>query len=151
MAEVRQSLDQAKRLTGAGAMDATTAWRIDWRFAVKPATNGCGLGAFTTKTTITPTLPFWKPVATVTARDRQAWEFFFTALAQHEAGHARNALVAAAEIQRRCREIGRDPDCNSLKARINSLAGSIIQDHRKRDAEYDRRTAHGARPASLSP
>jgi predicted secreted Zn-dependent protease len=80
---------------------------------------------------------------------KKAWNRYLTALEQHEAGHAQLALDAVAEQHKRVTQLGGASDCSALKKRIYELAGRIVDDYRKRDKEYDERTAHGVRQGAL--
>jgi predicted secreted Zn-dependent protease len=73
------------------------------------------------------------------------WNRYITALGHHEAGHAQIGLAAAAEQQRRVPLLGSDVNCEALKKRINELAQQIVDDHGRRDREYDAQTEHGVR------
>jgi predicted secreted Zn-dependent protease len=42
-------------------------------------------------------------------------------------------------------------DCASLKQQINALAHQVVEEHRKRDKEYDASTRHGATKGASLP
>ena len=126
-----------------------TDWRIAWKFKFEPSNGGCRCSSFTTKTTITTTLPSWRAPTNAPPTLTKTWSRYFTALARHEAGHAQFALDAVAEQHERINELGEEPDCASLKKKINALAGQIADDYRQRDKEYDQNTGHGAKQGAV--
>jgi len=142
--EIRRSINQSRPWKDAESRTGLTQWRIEWRFEVKLTGDGCRCNSFTTTTTITNTLPRWTPPAGATAELKAAWTRFITALGEHEDGHSRQALAAAADLHKRVQELGPAADCNGLRKRINDLAERVIDEHRQRDKDYDRRTQHGA-------
>ena len=141
--EISRSMDQSRPWMAAENLTGLTEWRIDWRFEVKPAEAGCRCTSFTTTTSITNTLPRWTPPAGAPAGLAAAWTRFITALGEHEDGHSRLALAAVADLHKRIKELGPAADCDGLRKRINDLARRVIEDHRQREKDYDRRTRHG--------
>jgi predicted secreted Zn-dependent protease len=141
--EIRQSIRQKRPWKETIDLDGMTEWRVTWQFNVTPTAGGCRCNAFGTQTTITITLPRW--IAPTNAPDTvtQVWRKYAAALAQHEAGHAAIALAAAADVRKRVQEAVEATDCASLKQRINVLGRQVIDEHRKRDKDYDVQTQHG--------
>jgi predicted secreted Zn-dependent protease len=125
--------------------DAQTQWRVEWNFSLIPSGNSCRLGSMTTGATILTILPRWTPPTNVTDEVRNVWKQYSAALAEHESGHGQFAISAAAEMQKRVpEEANADVDCATLRAKINSLCQKILDEHRGREKEYDKRTRHGA-------
>jgi predicted secreted Zn-dependent protease len=141
--EIHASLRSNRPWKSAAQNDGYTRWRVEWTFGVSPVGDKCRLTTFSTRTTVTITLPRWTAPTNATEEVRRAWERYISALGQHEAGHGQMAMAAAAEIQKRARESGEDGDCAALKQKINSLGQSIVEQYRTRDREYDERTRHG--------
>jgi predicted secreted Zn-dependent protease len=141
--EIHQSLRQNRPWKNTSQMDGFTRWQVSWNFFVSPSGDKCRLTSFSTRTTVTITLPRWIAPTNATEDVRSAWERFITALGKHEAGHGQIAVAAAAEIHKRAKESGQDADCAALKQKINSLGQSILEQYRARDREYDERTKHG--------
>src|SRR5262245_7579054 len=133
--ELRRSLDQARPWKTRPPVDGSTAWQIEWQFSVVPTAGGCRCGSFSTRTTITTTLPLWMAPTNASRVMREDWARYFKALAQHEAGHAQHGLEAASEQSRRIAELGEDAECSRLKRRINGVAREIVEAFRKRDQE----------------
>jgi predicted secreted Zn-dependent protease len=144
LSEVQQSLRHSRPWKDKSNVDGLTDWHINWEFNVAPTADGCRCRSFITRTTITITLPRWSPSTNTPAPFQRAWDRYVTALGQHEAGHAQMALGAVAEQHKRIKELGPASDCDALKKSIDDLARRIVEDYTKRDAEYDRRTGHGA-------
>ena len=149
LGEIRQSLRQSRPWKNKSTVDGMTDWRIEWRYQVAPSNGACQCSSVTTKTTITTTLPHWKAPTNAPPAVTNAWVRYFTALAKHEAGHAQLALDAVAEQHQRIHELTEEPDCATLRKRINDLAGQIVDDYRKRDKEYDQRTDHGVKQGAV--
>lgn len=142
--EIHQSLRQNRPWRKTSQTDAYTRWNVTWSFYVSPGGDKCRLTSFSTRTTVTITLPRWEAPADAPEEVRTAWSRYIAALGNHEAGHGQFAVAAAGEMQKRVRESGEDSDCSALKQKINSLAESIVQQYRNREKEYDERTKHGA-------
>jgi predicted secreted Zn-dependent protease len=141
--EIRQSIARARPWKD--DFDGDTRWRVAWNFNTVQTANGCACTGFHTTTTLTITAPRWTPPAGVLPEVKEQWTRYFTNLLQHEAGHARLALDAASEIQKRISAVTAGPDCAQLRDTINQRAEKVVADYRAREAEYDRRTEHGRR------
>ena len=149
LGEIRQSLLQSRPWRIQSTVDAMTDWRIEWQSTVTPSNGACRCDSFATKTTITNTLPGWRPPTNAPPALTNAWVRYFKALAEHEAGHAQLALAAAAELHQRIGDLGEARDCPAMKKKINDLARQVLDDYRKRDKEYDQRTAHGVKQGAV--
>ena len=141
--DIHRSLAQARPWRDKSSMDALTDWSVTWRFYVSQSGDKCRCTSFSTTTTITMTLPRWIAATNTPPEIKTAWQRYITALGQHEAGHAQFALNATAEMQKQCRNLEM-PDCDGLRSRISSQCQAILEDHRRREREYDERTKHGA-------
>ena len=91
-------------------------------------------------------MPRWTPPTDVAPETKERWTRYYTNLLQHETGHARIALAAAAEVRQRLGTVGTQPNCEALKAVMNQRAEKVVDDYRAREKEYDRRTNHGNNP-----
>ncbi len=145
LGEIQQSLSRNRPWKDRSALDGLTEWRIQWRFQVTSSPGECRLSSFTTATTITMTLPRWLRPTNAALEVATNWGRYIVALGQHEAGHAQIGLAAAAEQQRRVPALAPDGNCEALKQRINELAQRIVDDHGRRDREYDEQTEHGVK------
>lgn len=141
--EIHQSFRQARPWRATGGHDGFTVWNVNWRFSTAHNGSACRVSTFSTATTINITLPRWAAATNTAESVRAEWDRYIQALGKHEYGHAQFALAAAAEIQKRVKEVSQDPSCDSLKQRINSLCDGIVQKYKQMDAAYDQRTEHG--------
>ena len=149
--EIRQSIRQNRPWKERFDLDGMTEWRVTWQFNVTPAEHGCRCSSFGTQTAITVTMPRWITPTNAPDAVKQIWQKYAVALAQHEAGHAAIALAAAADVRKRVQEAGEGIDCDGLTKRINDLGRQVIEEHRKRDKDYDEQTQHGATEGASLP
>ena len=141
--EIRQSIGTSRPWRD--DFDGDTRWEVNWRFTTVQFANGCTCSSYYTSVKITTTLPRWTPPADVLPEVKEQWTRYFTNLAQHELGHARFGLAAAAEVERRIASVGAQPDCAQLKQVISERANQAITEFRRREVEYDKNTNHGRR------
>lgn len=151
LVEIRQSLRQSRPWKDRFDADGFTDWRVAWRFSLTSSASGCRCSSFTTQTTVVTTLPRWTAPTNAPDPPLEIWQKYATALGQHEAGHAQLALAAAADLQRRSRDITETADCETLQRQLNALGEQVIEEHRKRDRDYDERTRHGADQGAFLP
>jgi predicted secreted Zn-dependent protease len=149
--EVRHSINQSRPWKGKIEADGLTNWRLEWRFTVAPTADGCRVSSFSTATTIGVTLPRWAASTNAPEPLKQGWDHYITALGRHEAGHAQIALAAAAELEKRIKELREQPDCEGLKIRINVIGDAVVEDFRRKDQAYDERTRNGATQGATLP
>ena len=97
LGEIHQSLRLARATRNNAKWDGLTEWNINWRFALTESGDECRVASFSTKTTLTLTLPRWSAPTNATPATRSEWRRYITALAQHELGHAQFDQLAAAE------------------------------------------------------
>ena len=141
MHEIRQSMGRARPFPE--NFDGLTTWNVNWQFSSSETAEGCRCTSFSTKISITTFLPRWSPSAEASPRTKEQWTKFVNALADHELGHARIALAAAEEVRKQAVLITSAPSCQVLKEKLNSSAERVLDAHRQREKEYDRRTNHG--------
>lgn len=144
LSELRQSIAESRPWKDRTNFVGLTQWWIGWQFKVERSDEGCRCSSFTTTTLITNTLPLWKPPAGAPDELNKTWARYIVALGQHEEGHSRLALAALADMHKRVKALGESPDCATMRKRINETGERVLQEHRQREAEYDRRTNHGA-------
>jgi predicted secreted Zn-dependent protease len=141
--EIRESIVSARPWRD--DFDGDTRWEVHWRFTTAQSAGSCSCSSYNTSTRITTTLPRWTPPADVMPEVKEQWTRYFTNLAQHELGHARFGLAAAAEVERRIAGVGAQTDCAQLKQIISDRANQAIAEYRRREVEYDANTNHGRR------
>jgi len=155
--EVMDSINRARPARLPAPLVGLTEWNIHWRIAMVPSEHGCRCSSFTTHTTLTNTVPFWRAPTNATLHMKDQWQRYFSNLMTHEAGHSRIALAALAEVHRQVKDFKEAPDYDTLRNQINQSVERILDRYRKMDADYDTRTEHGtkqyvaASPADKSP
>lgn len=149
--EVHQSLRQKRPWGDRVSVDGMTEWQLEWRFTFTSAEGGCRLSSFATKTIIFTTLPRWNAPAGASPLLRNSWSNYLHALALHEAGHAAIAFAAAAELQKQAKTNSAGADCSTLQQNLNALGQRVLEEYRRRDDQYDERTAHGATQGARLP
>jgi predicted secreted Zn-dependent protease len=142
--ELRAALNREKAPKGLDASDARTGWNIQWTYRVAPADTGCQLRSFETRTTITVTLPKWDATPEAQPGMEQRWKDYLKALAKHEDGHRAIAASAATEMHKRVHAIKETPTCDGLTEAIKKAAHETLSEFRAKEAQYDRKTEHGA-------
>jgi predicted secreted Zn-dependent protease len=141
--EIHQSFRQARPWRATGGHDGFTVWSVTWRFGTTYNGSVCRVTTFSTTTTIAITLPRWVAPTNADVSLKAEWDRYIQALGKHEYGHAQVALAAAAEIQKRAKEVPEDASCESLKQRVHSTCDSVVQKYKQMDDAYDQRTDHG--------
>src|SRR6266481_410974 len=142
--ELRAALDQSRSLKGRSPSDARTAWDIRWSFQTISSETECRLRSVEIRTTITITLPRWVPSSNAAPDLQQRWQNYLKALLKHEDGHRVLAQLAAAEVGKQVRSIKGAPSCDALGESIKTKANATIAEYREKEAQYDRKTEHGA-------
>jgi len=142
--ELREALERTKPRKSLGTSDARTDWNIQWSYKLAPDETGCQLRSLETKTTIAITLPKWDPAPGAQPGMEQRWKDYLKALATHEDGHRAIAASAATEMHKRIHAIKETPTCDALAESIKKAANETLSEFRAKDAQYDRKTDHGA-------
>ena len=143
-AEIRASLNRSNRVdphTGA-RVDAYTAWSLDWRVPYGPD-GRCRLDRAEVTLKVEVGLPRLVRTDRVPPALLERWQRYRAALEAHEGTHARNAYQgrkAMLEAIRRAGAIGAD-----------EAADDVMDALRRRNAEYDRLTRHGATEGAQFP
>ena len=88
-------------------------------------------------------LPRWTPPPGVNAGLLRNWERFSEVLREHEDGHHRIAVAAAKEVRRKLGGRVKAGDCRTVEARMNEIANDVLQEYRRKQAEFDRKTDYG--------
>ena len=135
-AAIRHDLD-AKGPVDAGGrhLDAETRWHYDWHW---PATadGSCGTPKADVSFSAVIRLPRLTHFADLKPGLAQAWRSYMTALVRHEAGHVANGFEGRDAITAAVR--------SSSCADANAAGQQAIAALGGKDADYDRRTNHGA-------
>ena len=143
-AEIRASLNRNNRLdpnTGA-RVDAYTAWSLDWRVPYGPD-GRCRLDRAEVTLKVEVGLPRLVRTERVPPALLERWQRYRAALEAHEGTHARNAYQGRKAML----EAIHRADC----AGADEAADDVMDALRRRNAEYDRLTRHGATEGAQFP
>jgi predicted secreted Zn-dependent protease len=129
---------------------AYTAWNVKWDFGMGRDGKGCRVTRASTTVAVEYTMPRWKPPANADRATRQSWERFIKALKAHEDGHRDIGIGAARAIENVVGNMTRVP-CDDLSRKASEAAKKILNDARKKEVEYERRTQHGVQQGARFP
>lgn len=150
--EIRRSLDQGRPQSATGPHDGVTTWNITWQSSIRQRGGVSRLSAFTTRTTITITLPRWQAPTNAAPDVAKAWQDYWAALQTHEQGHVQLVRATVTELHQRVRAVPPGSDGEALRQQIEELAQGILATGTARHENYDRLTEHGkTQGARLSP
>lgn len=150
-AELRQAMAANRPWKNGPEMHGRTDWHLRWTFQLEETAQGARLRAFDLTTTVTITLPSWKPPPDADPALVQQWKQFFANLKRHEEGHLAIARQAAAAVRKRIATIQQAPTLRQLSDQLHAAAQAAMAEFRDRDAEYDRITQHGLRQEAWKP
>jgi predicted secreted Zn-dependent protease len=149
--EIMDSIGRSRPARLKPPLSGLTEWNIRWHFFTVPSDHGYRCSSFTTQTTLTNTLPFWRAPTNAAYHVRTAWMRYSGNLAIHEGGHSRIALAALAEIHKQVKTIPEAPDFESMRNLVNSTVERVLDRYRRMESEYDRLTEHGAKQFATGP
>jgi predicted secreted Zn-dependent protease len=119
---------------------ANTRWNVRWTYPYARNAHGCTTGPVRADVTVKIVLPHWIPVRTGLEAE---WKRFSRALLEHEQGHRDIGVEAAREIAAALARIDAQPTCEALEELADSTGELLLQEARRRDKRYDRKTNHG--------
>lgn len=131
-------------------LDAFTDWKVRWEVRHSSTGEQCTLTSFKTTVDVVTTLPRWFGNRADTAL-AQRWDRYLGALEEHEKGHAQIGIRAAEVIQTELSKLPPHATCPDLQHAIESRTKVILDDAREEEADYDRRTRHGATQGAVFP
>ena len=135
-AELRDSMRRQHPVGYDGyAGDATTTWNIRWTWKGY-GQKECDLSTAEVTYTVDVILPHWVPPANADTALVTRWERYLQSLTFHERGHVENVLAAIPVV--------RDSITHANCGNAESAAQNALTALRKRDADYDAVTDHGA-------
>jgi predicted secreted Zn-dependent protease len=143
----------AKGPLGAGGrrFDGYTRWDVSWRYRYDKTSRGCSIASVTTTVKVTMTLPRWTNESSASDALRHQWARYLSALEQHEQGHRRHGIDAAAEIDSTIAAMPVAASCDALGGEANATGLRIVRRYNQRDLDYDRDTQHGATQGARFP
>ena len=142
--EMRQAIAGSGPMSGGRRWDGVTNASLRWQYAFDSSPAGCRIRDERTNVDVRITMPEWRPDAEADEGTKLWWARYHAALMEHERGHGRLAVEAAAEIVRQLRLVPVGSRCEEVSARAGRIGPTQLQLLRARQAQYDRETNHGA-------
>jgi predicted secreted Zn-dependent protease len=144
------SMRSAARRAGVAAPYlAHTEWQTRWSYASsRRSPLGCAPQAPLVEVTIRYIMPRLPADSAVAPDDMLEWQRHSVSLWRHEEGHAIRALRAAAEMRDSLTSV-RAPSCDVLPGAASRAIAAVMAKYRALQADYDTRTAHGARQGAI--
>lgn len=145
LAQLASMIAMLGPVRGGRRFSAYTDWQVHWAYQRVSEGDLWRATDVTVTVTLRTTLPRWHPCATADAALARAWSEYVSALEVHEAGHAALAEAAAQALCEGLCGLSPEPSREALDARATATAHAVVEEHRRREADYDRETEHGAR------
>lgn len=136
--ELYRSIGEHGPKVGVGRVIAYTDFKLLWSRDYRPQPDGsCTLVSAKPSLTITYRLP--KASGDMPAATKRAWESFVDGVIRHEKVHGEMIvdLVKAIEDVSIGLSAPKDPDCNKVRAALQSRLGPLSQEQRRRSREFD--------------
>ena len=150
--EIRKSLNRNTPIQKNGRnFDGQTKYNVRWNFWWRQRTNSCRMNRVATNLDIKYTLPKLKNTKGLSPQLQQKWSSYMTALIAHEVEHKEIALDMAYVIEEEISHIQPAKTCQELSANANRLGNQIVQEFKEVQADFDRRTNHGATEGAVFP
>jgi predicted secreted Zn-dependent protease len=148
--EVRAAINRLRPKDSKGERhDAVTNWDVQWKYRYVTVADGCALASFATTLEVVTIFPRWSNRQSGALTQR--WDKYVAALEAHESEHMQIALHAAQVIHQRLPSVEVARTCLLLKASIDSKGQALLDQLHSEEAEYDRRTQHGASQGARFP
>ncbi len=136
--DLYRSIGENGPQVGVGRAIAFTDFKLLWSRDYRPQPDGsCTLVSARPSLTIIYRLP--KASGDMPAATRRLWETFVTGVAAHEKVHGEFIvdLVKAIEATSIGLSAPNDPDCQKVRAELQSRLGPLSQEQRRRSREFD--------------
>lgn len=136
--DLYRSIGENGPQVGVGRAIAFTDFKLLWSRDYRPQPDGsCTLVSARPSLTIIYRLP--KASGDMPAATRRLWETFVTGVAAHEKVHGEFIvdLVKAIEATSVGLSAPNDPDCQKVRAELQSRLGPLSQEQRRRSREFD--------------
>jgi predicted secreted Zn-dependent protease len=122
-------------------MHGNTKWDIRWNFRYGNNGGGdCRITEVDVDLTIVVGLP---QLSTHDRRARERFDRYMVNLNRHEQTHVRIARDGAYQIDRALLSMRAEPNCDQLERRANQTANRLVNDVKRAQRQYDKRTDHG--------
>lgn len=123
--------------------DGYTHWRIAWTYDLDFRAGRCTAGNVHVTLEVRMTLPRWIPPPDAAPDLVTLWDQYSAALREHEDGHYQIAIRAADDVRHALGARPAGTDCRTLQGQLDDTANQILDDTRRRQADYDRDTDSG--------
>ncbi|WP_421929280.1 DUF922 domain-containing Zn-dependent protease [Neoaquamicrobium sediminum] len=136
--DLYRSIGENGPQVGVGRAIAFTDFKLLWSRDYRPQPDGsCTLVSARPSLTIIYRLP--KASGDMSAATRRLWETFVTGVTAHEKVHGEFIidLVKAIEATSIGLSAPNDPDCQKVRAELQSRLGPLSQEQRRRSREFD--------------
>jgi predicted secreted Zn-dependent protease len=132
--EIRESISRSRPFKE--KFDAFTVWDVRWNFSFRATAEGCRCTGVSTVTSVTMHLPWWKVPTNAPADLKDWWRTYYARLLDHEVGHARIGLTAAAHLRRHIAAQPATASCETLKDQLNNAAQAMGEGVRRKDRTW---------------
>ena len=141
-AQIRESINESRPTGQDGKRwDAIAKWYVTWKYKTAQSSAGCSVQSFDVNLETSMTLPRLTNEAPAAVKEK--WREYLAALTAHEKGHLQFGNSAAKAIQQAGTTMPARGTCEELRRDIRTMAHQILDDHRRREVEYDEQTGHG--------
>jgi predicted secreted Zn-dependent protease len=137
------------RAPGEAPSYGRTEWMVTWR-ARWAGSGPCRVQNVDVQLRTRIILPRWVQPPDAPAGLVERWNAFMAALSEHEVGHADIAASAARQVRREVERVT-SPTCAGMEPLTQAAAERVLEEHRRRNLEYDRRTRHGLTQGAVWP
>lgn len=124
-----------------GTADADTRWYVSWYLGWQQGPRSCVATRAAVHVQIDMYFPRWENPSNPSIE--HAWYRVTDGLMTHENGHKQNGLDAGDAVRRELTNL-RAPTCDKLLEKARRRSHDVVQSFVKKDADYDKRTHHGA-------
>ncbi|UCD82683.1 MAG: DUF922 domain-containing Zn-dependent protease [Desulfobacterales bacterium] len=150
--ELRQQMNIHGVLwTNANIYDAFTAWDVKWQYQYQVTEEGCVISAVTTTLKVEFRLPRWVNYSDGPAALQQKWDVYMQSLRQHENGHKKIGMKAAADIEQSIAALKPARTCDELAETANELGRHILSRYAEKEKAYDAQTNFGETHGAIFP
>ncbi len=123
--------------------DAYTTWRVSWHYRYSAADGTCRLTQLDVSFAVAFTFPRWVDEEKASQGLQGRWRTYLKALTAHEDGHAEIGRRAAGRVADLRRQVGIHATCQALEDAIKRAAGTVLDEERRTELQYDKDTDFG--------
>ncbi len=124
---------------------AYTKWVVNWNVQTDFIDGFYKVGGIQITTKVTITMPSYKPATNGIPQDNflKRWAVYYNRLLEHEMGHVRIAKEASKKVYSNISRLSPKVGKNELLSLIDQTAKKNVDEFKKQEAEYDKKTQHG--------